>query len=54
MLKLYIKITVLVITFILLISISGCKFPIEEEYHTDESIKKDDNSTSRILSPPYP
>ena len=54
MFKLDIKITNLVITFVLLISIYGCKFPLEEEYHTDESIKNDNNSTSRILTPPYP
>lgn len=50
----YIKKAVLVTTFICLIIISGCKFPLEESYETDESIKNDDNRTAGIYSPPYP
>jgi len=44
------KITGLVTIFICLIILFGCKFPLEEEYHFDESIH--DNKTTNVA--PHP
>jgi len=48
----YLKNTGLVFLFICLISFSGCRFPMEEEYITEESVR--DNSTSEYGIAPYP